>query len=310
MRRLQIGALLALVGLLAPATPCLAQFDGYCFRDFLGLYTEEDAVLCQTEANVPGQTVRLWLIVTFGLHNDNPVAELHADFSGFPSEGVVTEIDWAIPPIAGGEALDGQLLWRFDPPWLYPGPTVVLATIDLYLIEALPWDVLVSIENGATVDVLGQPYAMLPHHFTFNCTGAEEPGCDCMPPDYCPSYPWLSFAQLSPPPDAIVSGEFVLEFTVSSFYCSYCYYCSPCNYGRAYEGEVLVGGLPVASFSGSGQAQHAVTLSTAGLPPGSALPITLRASNQYGEQNATFDYLVDVEVPAASESWSRVKSRY
>lgn len=310
MSKRSLARALVLVGLLASAAPCLGQLDSYCFRDMLGLYAEENAILCQVQADTPGQTVQLWLIASFGLHNDNPIAELRADFSGFPTAGVSTEIHWAIPPSEGGEALDGPLVWRFDPPWLHPGPTVVLGTIDLHLIEALPWDVLVTIGNAATIDQLGQPYAMLPHHFTFNCTGAEEPGCDCTPPDYCPSYPWLSFSQLSPPPDAIVIGEFILEFTVSSVYCSYCYYCSPCNYWRAYEGEVLVGGASVASFSGNGQASHAVTLSTAGLPPGSTLPITLRASNQYGERSATFDYLVDVNVPALPASWSRVKSRY
>lgn len=310
MSRRVLVATLALVGLLAPAAPCLAQFDGYCFRDFLGLYTEEDAVLCQTEANVPGQTVRLWLIVTFGLHNDNPVAELHADFSGFPSEGVVTAIDWLVPPTAGGSDLDGLLTWQFDPPWLHHGPIVVLATIDVQVIEPLASDIVVAIQDGSTVDVLGQAYRMLPRFFTFNCTGAESPSCMCEPLDDCPAFPWLAVETPQPPSGSVVLGDFTLTFSLSSYFCTFSEHCYPGYAARSYAGEVLVGDVQAATFAGSGGQLHTVQLSTAGWPPGSELPITLHATNAHGEQIVHLAYVVDVNVPALPASWSRVKSRY
>lgn len=301
---------LALAGLLASAVPSLGQFEGYCFQDGLGLYAEEDAVLCQTQADAAGQTRRLWLIISFGLHNDNPIAELTAVFSGFPSEGVLADIEWLVPPTSGGGSLDGRLDWHFEPPWLHQGPTVVLGLIDIQILEPLAADIVVTIQGAATVDVLGQAYPMRPQYFTFNCTGAETPSCQCVPLDDCPPFPWLYVVTPQPIPGSEVAGDFSLSFTVSSFACTFYEDCIPGASARNYTGEVLVGGAQAASFSGSGEQLHTVPLSTAGWPTGSELPITVHMENQQGEQIVDFSYLVSDLVPAAAESWSRVKSRY
>ena len=298
---------LTLAGLLAVADHGYSD-DYICHRDYVGFYGDESAVLCVAYADSPGETARLWLFA-YLMPRDALMAGITAEISGFPTEGVVAAVDWLLPH-EGGEGLNGVHSWRFDPPVQWPGPLLQLAVVDLYLEQPLPDDVRVEVQNGSTIDAYGQAYETYPSFLTINCTGALDYGCGCDAyMDGGPGLHWLMFSGIQPAPESEVSGEFSLEFTMESHHCSDAW-GSIAAYPLAYDGEVRVEGVLVQSFSGSGHGDHSVPLSTTGLPPGGAMTITLLATNQEGEQGISFRYLVDDLVPAAPESWSRIKARY
>jgi len=297
---------LALAGLLAVAGPGRAD-DFLCYRDWIGFYAEEEAVLCAVDADSPGETFRLWLLADL-VPRQVPLAELTVEIGGFPVEGMIAEIQW-LTPHEGGEELNGVHTWHFDPPQ-QPGPLLELAVVDLQLTQPLPDDVRVEVLGGSTRDAYGQVYETLPTFLTINCTGALPFGCGCNGyADGAPGLDWLRFSAVEPAPGSVVSSEFELGFNVASFHC----WDAWGSYGAsslAYEGEVRVDGLLVQTFSGLGHGEHSVPLSATGLPPGSAMTVTLLATNLEGQQTIEFSYTVDDLVPAAPESWSRVKSRY
>jgi hypothetical protein len=301
------GLVIALAGLLALAQPSFGW--EVCFTDGVRLSADEDGLFCEALADTPGQTLQLHLFAWLATYqHDPPIEELAFEIDGFPMEGVVVDVEWLVPPTSGGEAFNGTHVWHFDPPLAYGEQLGELARISVYIEQPLAMDHWVAVRNGRTIDTYGQIFPMRNEYFTFNCTGIHDWMCYCTPLG-CPSYPWLKFEAIDPPPGAFVDGEFTLGFAVTSCYCDN-YQCVYAPISRSFTGVVEVNGEVVGSFAGSGHEEILVPLSTADWPPGSDLAVTLRAANQHGEWSVDFEYGTDAGIPVSPESWSRIKARY
>ncbi len=149
----------------------------------LGLYGEENAVLCELN-QLPFQTATVYV---FAILPEYFAGITAAEFSiaNLPeagSGGIIT-YNWHTPLVIG-EAGHGIAL-AFNPP--LPGPIALLGTIDFFEIQE-SWigvdhriTMRESLDSGNLV-LVGTDYVEYwcePGHFTFNCTGSLPGGCSC-----------------------------------------------------------------------------------------------------------------------------------
>jgi hypothetical protein len=296
-------------GLLTLATILLIGFNptsnmahAYCADSGIGLYTDEFAVICHAPA-VVGSPVEVPLIAMFGA-GAYLTTEIAITLANLPEDSELGHVvsTWQIPPSSGD--LTTELVWIFDPPvpvWEL-GPLLHLGTIQFTPLDSswIESDHIVELVDGRVVDTYQQNHWGGNQDFTFNCTTGS---CYCygFHGGHC-----ITALDFQPEPDAIIQGEFMLEFRVESWDTGE--YSGWSNY----TGQITVNDSLVSTIDNV----HIVSvpLSTGDLESGDEMRVEIDLENAGDTTHAELVYLVDtvtgIGTQSPNGSWSLIKSLY
>jgi hypothetical protein len=150
---------------------------------FIGLYADDTAVLC--EANVSqyvNTTVYVFVVVPESI-SLVPAVEFKVENLPTAAMAIMTAA-WNTPLVIG--TVDWDIALAFNPP--LTGPAALLGTLTFFPLADFGADWRMTVAPGNDCDclvIVDQDYNEIPgelnHFFTFNCTGALEYGCNCVP---------------------------------------------------------------------------------------------------------------------------------
>jgi hypothetical protein len=292
MKRLLVAALVLLS---LPATSL-----AICNNDLVVLTAEAGEWTCYGDMAI-AQPLTVYVDVHLNGHHD-PVTEL-----GFRIEGLPEGLEGGIcnfVPLAGQVSGDPEtgLVFAFDPPLEPSEEPLTVGYIDLIAIDP-SWpgdDVEFHVDEPFVHDIYGQDFYVARGFFTVNHTGPGEPWCQ-LAGDF--ELYHVEAHSLTPAPGAEVGDEFSFGFDVDAWNCML---IEP----WPFTAEVFVGGDLAHVFAGEGSQHFDCALDASGFEAGSAVPVDLHVTAQYGDAHCHVEYLAGETTPAAAATFTAVKARY
>lgn len=230
-----------------------------CINDFIHFRLQPDDYECRLDVD-PFITYELQLIASFYKHSD-PVNRLEFKVMNplldpYYPDGMV-EWDW------GGHSVTGDfatgLIIEFNPPMDVGTSELLLATITFISFQN-SWpqdDHVMNVEDPVVYDIYGQGFYTSRGFFHFN---PIEPYTFCfLGGDY--EIVDAHVESVSPPPGAVVVGNFDLDYTVASWW------CMP-GEPWPFDGEVRLNGELIHEFEGFGVEDFSLPVDVSSYPEG------------------------------------------